>query len=130
MKRLYLLLVFLIFLMARCDNKTIALAEDTSIDCIEVSYIESLCASAILKIQDPKYFHYGENVKGYQNVFFAHLPCGTGAKSERGQESRKILVKISTLPFSGNDCVQCTAVPSYDGTKQYFVKFVTECAAN
>ncbi len=130
MKRLCVLLVFLIFVMASCDNKTVTPVEDSFSDCFEVSYVESLCASAILKIQDPIFFHYGENVKGNNNVFFAHLPCGTGSKSERGQESQKILVKISTVPFSGNDCVQCTAVLSYGGTKQYFVKFVTECAAN
>lgn len=128
MKRGLLLTALLSLALISCEEQKYFLLESDSSDCFEVTVIDALCAHAILKIEDHRFYHYGETTEMFTNSFLANLPC-SGLQTEARSSDDKIFVKISSKPFPDekNDCVQCLAMLTYDGEKQYYVKFVSKC---
>lgn len=123
-------IVFLICLLTQIGCQTEILPENDFGDCFEVTIVESLCGTAIFRIENPAFYRYGENANGYKNVFMGNIPCSDFRTAQSNSAQTKLFVKISTEAFPENDnnCVRCAALPAYDGTKSYFIKFVSSCS--
>ena len=113
-------------LAAGCDNKNATLVpkEFAGVQkCFEVSYVGGLCSQAILKIENPDFFSYGENWGTDSNVFFTIFDCTVDENKIR---QSKFYVSIIEKPESGS-CAICLAALEYKGAKKHHVKIVDKC---
>jgi len=113
-------------LASGCDNNnsTIVPKEfEGSQKCFEVSYVTGICSQAILKIENPNFFSYGENWGTYSNVFFTVFDCGV---DESKLMQSKFYVSIIDKP-EDSSCVRCLAALDYKGTKKYHLKVFSKC---
>ena len=101
---------------------------DPSGDCVKVSLVSVLCGQAVMHIEDPAKYKWGETWSNYSNVFFAVLDCA--AKEQIIKGSPFFYVELSTKPFPDATCPRCTAAVTYSGEKKYFARVVTNCSNN
>lgn len=115
------LLIFLFLGMDKCSE------DDTPAtgQCIEVSLVQSLCSQAVLKIENPAFYHLGETWNGHQNVFFTMLGCSADEARLAGKRFFVTLEEKET----DNDCARCEALLLYQGNKKYFVQVHEVCTA-
>ncbi|MEQ6165630.1 MULTISPECIES: hypothetical protein [unclassified Ekhidna] len=81
---------------------------------LEVSLVEAFCGQAILKIEDPVYYHLGESANGEENVFFTMLTCDDMDIQAEDVFHVKLVGK-----YEPGDCVVCLGLLAYDGDKRY-----------
>ncbi|MBX2947203.1 MAG: hypothetical protein KF725_15340 [Cyclobacteriaceae bacterium] len=112
--------VCLFAILFSCDEKTPAYTGE----CIAVSYLRGICGQAVLKIQDPKYFHLGEDADGDTNVFLAGLECFTDSNV---LQKNTFYVELNPNDFNTN-CAVCLAAVAYSGSKQYAVRVHETCS--
>lgn len=90
--------------------------------CVEVSLVTELCGQAVLKIENPAYYHLGETWNGHENVFFTFWTCEDMNKPKEG----RFMVTLADS-FNPGDCAVCMAALDYQGDKKYPVKRVDVC---
>jgi len=118
--------LLILSLASGCDNRnsTIVPKEfEVAQKCFQVSYVTGICSQAILKIENPDFFSYGENLETYSNVFFTVFDCGV---DESKLLQSKFYVSIIDKP-EDSSCVRCLAALDYKGTKKYHVQVVSKC---
>lgn len=96
--------------------------------CFQVSFVAGICGEAVLKVEDPAFFKYGETWNGHTNVFFTVFECSVGESTGSNVSNEKFFVEIKKEnSLSNNDCVRCLATLDYQGTQRHLVKIVSEC---
>lgn len=116
-----IVLLVLVVLLAACDDQKTNGKEE----CIPVTYVRGICGQAVLKIQSPAYYHYGEDADGEKNVFLATLECFT---DEADLKDKAFFVQLNPADFN-NNCAVCMAAVLYSGSKQYKVRVQSNCPA-
>lgn len=133
MKSLPILFVALLITATGCiepksvspKNESLEGTEDSNKECFKVSYITGICGQAILKIENPSFFKFGETWKDHANVFYTVFDCYV---DEIKLRNAPFFVTISeSNPNPNTNCAMCLAVLDYQGSKKYFVSIVTEC---
>ncbi|WP_424961113.1 hypothetical protein [Ekhidna sp.] len=81
---------------------------------LEVSLVEVFCDQAILKIEDPTYYHLGESANGEENVFYTMLTC-----DDMGIQMEGVFLVKLVAEYEPGDCVVCLGLLAYDGDKRY-----------
>lgn len=104
----------LMFAMLSCNDDE---AEPLNTSCIPVKYVDGICGTAILQIQDENFFTLGETANGFDHVFFTMLPCAADAEVLNGETFSISIINKSDL----GDCIQCLAAISYSGNKSYHI---------
>ncbi len=93
--------------------------------CFQVSFVTGICGEAVLKIENPTFFKYGETWNGYTHVFFTVFECSV---DEPKVSNEKFFVEIKNeSPSFNTSCVRCFATLDYKGTQKHLVKIVSEC---
>jgi len=118
--------LFVLFTFASCEKNDVDLENE---DCIKVKVLAEICGTAVLQIQNSKYYNLGE--KGwsqdngkttYDNVFFTVFSCEDMeyiAKEYAGKAEGKTLnVKIQDKFEMGNCAVCLAIVANPPSTKQ------------
>lgn len=113
------LTIFLFLGFDRCSEEENA----TTGKCIEVSIVASICGNAVLKIEDPGYYHLGETWNDHQNVFYTFFGCSVKEAELAGKKFFVTLEKEQT----DIDCARCLAALDYNGQKKYFVRVHEVC---
>lgn len=90
--------------------------------CIEVSYVDGICGTAILQIRDEKFFYLGETANGFDNVFFTTLHCSFDEQLLNAESFYIRIVEDDDL----GDCIRCLATITYSGEKFYNVRSCVE----
>ena len=109
---------FLVFTLLSCEE---ILLEDSK--CLEVSLVDELCGHAVLKIENPAYYHLGETWNDNENVFYTFFDCEDMEKDKDGTFFVEILDD-----FKEADCPVCLALIDYQGEKRHPVKILDVCA--
>ena len=122
--KLFIAYTGLLFVAISChDTKFKAPAPNN--ECFEVSYVTGICGQAMLKIENPAFFRFGETWDGHSNVFYTVFDCSV---EEIKLKQARFFVTISqNNSDSYSNCVRCMAALDYQGSKKYFVSIVTEC---
>ena len=81
---------------------------------LEVSLVEEFCGQAILKIEDPVYYHLGESANGEENVFYTMLIC-----EDMGIQTEGVFPVKLVAEYEPGDCAVCLGLLAYDGDKRY-----------
>jgi hypothetical protein len=93
--------------------------------CFEVSYVTGICGQAVLKIENPAFFKFGETWNGNTNVFYTVFDCSV---DEMKLKQTRFFVTISqNNPNPNINCFMCLAALDYQGSKKHFVTIVAEC---
>ena len=111
-----LLSLLIAFLLVSCNE------EYPANGCLEVSVIDELCGHAVLKIENPLYYHLGETWNGHENVFYTFFDCEDMSKEKEGTFFVELIEDYQT-----GDCAVCLAMMDYQGDKKYPVKIVDVC---
>lgn len=120
MKNFIGLIVFILAgMLTGCDKQDVKRPDD----CISVTYVRGICGQAVLKIQSPADYHYGEDADGDENVFLATLECFTDAEP---LQDKVFYVQLNPADFNSN-CAVCMAAVMYSGSKHYKVRVQTNC---
>ncbi|NBP70813.1 MAG: hypothetical protein EBU52_18995 [Cytophagia bacterium] len=125
MKNALLLFAALFLLSASCHDEKLSTAKN----CVPVKLLRSICGSAVFKIQDSRFYHYGESVGGEENVFMAMLECATvqPTNTEAAQDEPEIFYAEIDPDNFQSDCIQCMAIVNYQGEKQYKIRLHQVC---
>ncbi len=98
---------------------------------IAVSFVDALCGSVILSIEDEKYYDLGEKGfvhKGvkYASAFLTQAPCklpSANAFNAATADRKPFKVRITDKPPVGDSgCVTCMALFSPSPNKSYFME--------
>lgn len=118
MKSAYCAFLFMVLMLLACDTATPSFTGE----CVQVKVVRGICGTAVFKIQDPAYYHFGEDVDGEQNVFLGTLKCPhlRASVTEQDISEKTLYVELNPENF-GQDCVRCYALVSYSGSKSYTV---------
>jgi len=114
------LFILLIVFLAGCDTQE----ANQNTTCIAVTYLRGICGQAVLKIQQPAHYGFGENADGDEHVFLATLECGT---DEAALQGKVFFVQLDATDFNSN-CAVCLAAVAYSGSKKYTVKIQNDCS--
>jgi hypothetical protein len=96
-----------------------------------VSFVDAMCGSVILSIEDEKYYDLGEKGfihKGvkYASVFLTTAPCklpSINAFNTATADRKPFKVRITDKPPVGDSgCVTCMALFSPSPNKSYFIE--------
>lgn len=96
-----------------------------------VSFVDAMCGSVILSIEDEKYYDLGEKGfihKGvkYTSVFLTTAPCklpSANAFNAASADRKPFKVRISDKPPVGDSgCVTCMALFSPSPSKSYYIE--------
>ncbi len=110
------------FLLIACSDTDLELKPGS---CVRVSWVRGICSQVVLKIEDPRYASFGENVDGLENVFLGILECGT---DEPAIEGKTFYVVLDPTDYQ-IDCVRCMAAVSYTGSLKFNVRVANSCTA-
>ena len=126
MKSSAIALLISVLLLCACDTETPTITGD----CVPVKLVRGICGTAIFKIQDPAYYHFGENVDGEENVFRGTLECPylRSSAAEQNQSDEILYVELNPENFA-QDCARCYALVAYSGDKLYNVRVHEKCNA-
>jgi hypothetical protein len=127
MKLLPIFFTVLIFGASGC-NETKSVTPIASNECFEVSYVTGICGQAVLKIEKPAFFKFGETWNGHANVFYTVFDCSVDEMKLKQAHFFVIISKENPNP--NINCVMCLAALDYQGSKKYFVTIVAECESN
>jgi hypothetical protein len=111
--------VILTILLWNCESQTLK----TTGGCIPVIQIGGICGQAVLQIQDPDLYHFGEETDGYEHVFLATLECN----AFQIEPGKTFYVQLNPDNFNGN-CAMCLAAVDYSGSKKYPVRIFNSCS--
>lgn len=99
-------------------------------ECVPVSMVRSVCGTAVFKIQDPAFYHYGENVEGEENVFLGILECSSTNESTNAYNSPYQLIYVELNPKNFEQgCSICQAIVNYSGRTNYNVRINEKCSS-
>lgn len=96
-----------------------------------VSFVDALCGSVILSIEDEKYYDLGEKGfvhKGvkYASAFLTQAPCklpSANAFNTATADGKPFKVRITDKPPVGDSgCVTCMALFSPSPSKSYYIE--------
>lgn len=123
MKSLSCVLSFIILLLA-CDTADPLFTGE----CVPVKAVRGICGTAVFKIQDPAYYHFGEDVDGEQNVFLGTLECPYIRSSADAINMTDEILYLELNPENfSQDCARCYALVAYSGDKMYNVRVHEKC---
>jgi hypothetical protein len=90
MKVFPVFVIALLLIVFSCNENNSVLSET---QCFEVSYVTGICGQAVLKIEDPAFFKFGETWNDQENVFFTVFDCSAGEAHLKSSalESRSFL---------------------------------------
>ncbi|MBX2894831.1 MAG: hypothetical protein KF763_05295 [Cyclobacteriaceae bacterium] len=111
--------VLLTILLWSCESQTIK----TTGGCIPVVQIGGICGQAVLQIQDPDLYHFGEDSDGYEHVFLATLECN----APQIESGKTFYVQLNPDNFN-TSCATCLAAVDYSGSKKYPVRVFNSCS--
>lgn len=121
MKRLTMLLAVAVAMLGSCETQNSELTSKY----IPVTLVNQICGTAVFKIQDSAFYAYGEDVDGYEHVFFGRLECPL---SEAGSmediaipKDRLLYAELDPEGFKPG-CAICLAIINYSGQKHYNVR--------
>ena len=124
MKRIALLLIVPAALLLGCETQNSELTSKY----VPVILVNQICRSAIFEIQDSAYNNYGENIDGYENVFFGRLECPLSEFGNREDiaipEGKLLYAELDPKDFKPG-CAICQAIINYTGKKHYNVRIQT-----
>ncbi|MEM6524495.1 MAG: hypothetical protein AAGF85_14060 [Bacteroidota bacterium] len=106
--------ILLMLMVTSCNEND---ANPLDLSCIEVSYVDGICAAAILQIEDERFFYLGETANGFENVFFTTLPCSFDDPILNSESFYISIIEDDDL----GDCIRCLATISYSGEKAYSI---------
>lgn len=117
LRKLLIPSLFVLFTFASCEKNESDIQND---ECIEVKIIAEICGTAVLQIQNPKYFDLGENgwtqdggKTSYDHVFFTVFSCTDMeylGKEYIGNLSGKLLNVKVQKQFEMGNCAVCLAI--------------------
>ncbi len=113
-----ILMVF--FTLQGCEKRELAIPGE---NCFAVSYLMGICGQAVLKIQNPEFYHLGETWNGHENVFLTDFACEVDVSSIL----KGIFYVSISENFSLGECVRCAAAIDYTGSKNHPVNVLTNC---
>ncbi len=119
MKRLSVILI-VFFMLQACERKEFVIPGGS---CFAVSYVTGICGQAVLKIQNPEFYHLGETWNGHENVFLTSFACDV---DESGLQDGIFYVSIPEN-FIPGECARCAAAIDYSGSKKYPVNVLINC---
>jgi hypothetical protein len=106
--------------MAACTPETTNFPQN----CIAVKYLRGICGEAVLQIQDPRYYKYGETTNEEDHVFRGTFECSSDLDA---LEKRALFyVELNPQNFN-NNCANCDATVLYSGSKYYSVRVHQNC---
>lgn len=127
MKVFPVFVIALLLIVFSCNENNSELPET---QCFEVSYVTGICGQAVLKIEDPAFFKFGETWNDQENVFFTVFDCSAGEahlnQAHLSQDHFFVQIRKSQ-PNPNINCAMCMAVLDYQGSKKYFVDIVSNC---
>lgn len=121
------LIAGLLLFLGQCDTDE----SSAKGKCFKVSFVNGICLDAVLKIEDPAFYEYGETSEGMSNVFMATFPCGTDwdlISAATPESGKTFFVEITPQPDEPT-CVRCKATVAYEGEKRVFAR-VTDSRCN
>lgn len=114
----------LVLLLIACETPTPSFTGA----CIPIKMVRGICGTAIFKIEDPAYYHLGEDVDGEVNVFLGTLECSFLRSFPNDQiPLDKILYAELNPEDFRQDCARCYALVDYSGSKNYRVRVHEKC---
>jgi hypothetical protein len=131
MKRISIILLLGLLLNACQSDET-----QIPTQCVKVKIIATICGMAVLQIQDPAYYGYGE--KGwasggqvFDHVFFTEFSCQD--EQTLSQLARPNLVGlVLNVKFlekaDADSCVRCKAMVANPPATRQYVQLKTSCA--
>ncbi len=99
-------------------------------ECVEVSYVTGICGQAVLKIENPAFFKFGETWNDQEHVFYTVFNCSADEVNvSLGHLSQNhFFVQIrQDQPNPNINCTTCFAALDYQGSKKYFADIVANC---
>ncbi len=128
MKAYYFLFIALLFNAFSCSETKSVVPTN---QCFEVSLVTDICGQAVLRIENPAFFKFGETWNGYENVFYTRFDCSVDEVKYKKLKQEPFFVQIRQAPANPNvQCARCAAALDYQGSKKYFIDIVAECNSN
>lgn len=132
--RAFIVIVSLLVGMWACETEDIS-QESKQDTCVKVKIVASICGNAVLQIQDPAYYSYGE--KGWasggqvlDHVFYTEFSCqDERTLSQLGSSSlvgTVLNVKFVEKPTAG-ECIRCMATVANAPNTRRYVQISTDC---
>ncbi len=127
-KLLFMLSMVAMTMLLSCTKENEEKPEEG--DAFAVSFVDGLCGSAILSIEDKRYYDLGEKefvYKGvkYGSAFLTTVPCklpSANVFTATSGERKTFMVRITEKPPVGDgNCATCMAVISPSPNKFYYV---------
>lgn len=123
MKKIALAIITIFFLFSCHNEKELGPRGD----CVKVRVVSVLCGQAVMKIEDPAKYSFGESWKNQSNVFLGYLDCS--ANETALKDAPFFYVELNSKPFPDDTCPRCMAAIDYTGEKKYYVRVSTKCGS-